>query len=192
MSETSEAFTDLMARACQGDNGAMMELVRQYEPEIRRVAHNRIGPALRPYLDSLDLVQSVHRSLILNLRKQKFTLSKQEELIALAVTFLVRKVSHQWRKIQREEQILRLVEILRRRVAVTEDPTAALERRDRVRNLLEQTGDDDRRLLELHLEERSTEEIAKQLHLKENVVRARRSKLFRKLRAAGADPLGAE
>ena len=42
----------------------MEELVAAYEPEVRLVARVRLGTALRPYLDSVDLVQSVHRSVL--------------------------------------------------------------------------------------------------------------------------------
>jgi RNA polymerase sigma factor (sigma-70 family) len=192
MTESPEAFAELLARARKGDNSAMTELIRQYEPEIRRVAHNRLGPALRPYLDSMDVVQSVHRSLILNLRRQKFAISRLEELTALAVTFVVRKVCRRWREIQREAQIVRLVQLLTARASDTEDPVATAERNDRVQKLLDQVDDKDRHLLELHLQNQSTKEIATRLKLQENVVRARRSKLFRKLRESGVDPLGTE
>ncbi len=189
MTPTPEAFTDLLARARQGDNDAMMALIRQYEPEIRRVAHQRLGPALRDCLASVDVVQSVHRSLIRNLRENKLVINRQEDLTALAVTFVVRKVSRQWQKVQREEQVLRLVQVLLARAAKEEDPAVLAERRDRVQHLLEQVDDRDRQLLELHLRDCNTKEIANLLNVKENVVRVQRSRLFRKLRECGVNPL---
>ena len=48
-----------------------------------------LGPALRPYLDSLDLVQSVHRSLLLGLRQEKYDISSPDQIIALAVTLVL-------------------------------------------------------------------------------------------------------
>ncbi len=192
MPETSAAFPELLARARDGDNDAMMQLIQQYEPEIRRLAHKRLGPALRPFVGSMDLVQSVHRSLMLNLRKNKLVITKQEELTALAATFMIRKVSRHWRRIQREEQVIRLVGRLRVGATGEEDPAVTVERRDRVQRLLEQVDDSDRRLLELHLENRSTKEIATQLHLQENVVRVHRSRLFRKLRENGIDPMSTQ
>src|SRR6188508_2597024 len=61
-------FDEILARARTGDEDALTELARQYEPEVRAVARVRLGPALRPYLDTMDLVQSVHRSLMVGLR----------------------------------------------------------------------------------------------------------------------------
>ena len=85
MSE-NQAFLDLLARAREGDEEAMSDLVRQYETEVRIVARARLGAALRPYIDSVDLVQSVHRSLIIGLRNDRFELASPENLIALAVS----------------------------------------------------------------------------------------------------------
>jgi hypothetical protein len=183
-------FPELLARARRGDNGAMMELVQLYEPVIRRKAHKDLGPKLRPFLGTMDVVQSVHRSLIRNLRENKFTITKPEELIALAVTFVVCKVSRYWRKLQREEQILRIVDSILRRTKVAEDPTAATERRDQIEYLLRQADGIDRRLLELDLEDCCTKEMAVRLKLKENVIRARQSKLRRRLKAIGVNLLG--
>ena len=65
-------FTDLLERARQGDDAALGELAQRYEPEVRMVARVLLGPALRPYLDSVDVVQSVHRSLMVGIRANKF------------------------------------------------------------------------------------------------------------------------
>jgi RNA polymerase sigma-70 factor (ECF subfamily) len=68
MSEAPETFADLLARARRQDPAALAELVQRYESRVRMVARVLLGPALRPYLDSLDLVQSVHRSLMLGIQ----------------------------------------------------------------------------------------------------------------------------
>jgi hypothetical protein len=67
MNDTTD-FDLLLAAARSGDGTAMQRLIQQYEPELRIVARNRLGPALRPHLDTIDLVQSVHRSLMIGLR----------------------------------------------------------------------------------------------------------------------------
>src|SRR5262245_56113014 len=65
-------FADLLGRARQGDKDALTELTRRYEPEVRIVARVLLGPALQPHLDSLDLVQSVHRTLMLGIREDRY------------------------------------------------------------------------------------------------------------------------
>jgi RNA polymerase sigma factor (sigma-70 family) len=185
---TDSTFADLLVRARQGDNDAMMELIRHYEPEIRRVAHARLGPLLRPYLGSIDIVQSVHRSMIGQLRKNKYVFTRQKDLTAFAVTLVIRRISHAWRKLRTEEKVLRLVETLMKSRAAVEDPTASVEREDMMRKLIEQLTDSERRLLDLYLAGQSTKEIAQSMGPTENVVRARKSKLFKKLREVGVDP----
>src|SRR5262245_61873842 len=104
MSESSSEFTDLLARARGGDREALHQLARDYEPKLRLVARVLLGPALRPYLDSVDLVQSVHRSLLLGLRQDKFAVAGPENLMALALTLVRRKVARQWRRAQRQRR----------------------------------------------------------------------------------------
>lgn len=84
------------------DASALEQLLRRYEPKIRIVARGLLGRALRPYVDSVDLVQSVHRSLMMGIKEQKFYLTSSEQLIALAVTLVRRKIARQWRRMRRQ------------------------------------------------------------------------------------------
>src|SRR3954470_22925296 len=105
MPETTEDFAALLARARAGDQESLATLVRQYESKLRVVARVLLGTALRPYLDSLDLVQSVHRSLLLGLRETKFAVSSPEQLVALATTMVPRRVARQWRRMRRQQRL---------------------------------------------------------------------------------------
>src|SRR5260370_36924160 len=105
MADTAEEFRALVARARQGDDSALSDLVQHYEPEIRTVARYQLGPALRPYLDSVDLVQSVHRSLMAGLRQNKFEVADPKALVALALTMVRRKVVHHWRRVRRQQRV---------------------------------------------------------------------------------------
>src|SRR5713101_4998679 len=105
MPDTVEPFADLLARARQGDQAALTALSRQYEPEVRIVARVLLGPALRPYLDSLDLVQSVHRSLLAGLRDDKFELDSPDRLVVLAVAMVRRKIGRLWRRHRRQQRL---------------------------------------------------------------------------------------
>src|SRR5690348_16259844 len=104
VSETATSFDDLMSRARGGDGPALAELARQYEPEIRMMARLLLGPALRPYLDSMDLVQSVHRSLLVGLRQGKYEFSGPDRLVALALTMIRRKVARKWRRHRQQQR----------------------------------------------------------------------------------------
>src|SRR5438132_13964466 len=117
MSSDRDDFPALLARARQGDRGALTQLAQQYESKVRLVARVQLGPALRPYLDSVDLVQSVHRSLLLGLRENKFEIATPTQLLALALTMVRRKVARHWRRMQRQQRLSVNQE------AVTEAPT---------------------------------------------------------------------
>ena len=53
-------FAPLMELVRRGDQRAAAELVRRYEPEVRRFIRFRLStPALRRTMDSLDICQSV-------------------------------------------------------------------------------------------------------------------------------------
>jgi RNA polymerase sigma-70 factor (ECF subfamily) len=56
---TPEPFAVLLDRLSHGDLQAAQQLMVTYEPYLRAVARRRLSPALRPKLDSIDVVQSV-------------------------------------------------------------------------------------------------------------------------------------
>ncbi len=87
-------FADLLERVRRGDREALGELLSQYEPALRRFARAHLGPTLRPYADSLDLVQSAHKSMMVALWSGRYEFSSPEKLLALAKTILQRKVAH--------------------------------------------------------------------------------------------------
>src|SRR2546430_17687874 len=101
MPETSVPFATLLALARQGDRNAPAQLTQQYESKVRLVARVVLGPALRPYLDTMDLVQSVHHTVMLGLRAAHFNLAGPESLLALALTLVRRKAARHWRHLQR-------------------------------------------------------------------------------------------
>jgi RNA polymerase sigma-70 factor (ECF subfamily) len=191
MSQAADEFTGLLARARGGDPEALAELVRQYEPEVRIVARVLLGPALRPYLDSLDLVQSVHRSLLLGLRHGQVDVSRPERLVALAVTIVRRKIARHWRRHQRQKRwdaageagalAGRLVEL----ASAADDPAGAAQLRDSLRHLCEHLDAAERRTLELRLQGYSTAEVARQLGQDADVLRVRLSRLRQRLRDQG-------
>ncbi len=97
MPESAEHFSQLLHRARENDAEALASICQHYEPKLRIVARVLLGPALRPHLDSMDLVQSVHRTLMLGLRDDKYDVSSPEKLLALALTIVRRKVARHWR-----------------------------------------------------------------------------------------------
>jgi RNA polymerase sigma factor (sigma-70 family) len=191
MPEPAESFADLLARARGGDQTALAELVQQYEPKIRLVARLRLGPALRPHFDSMDLVQSVHRSLMLGLRQDKFAISGPEQLLALALTVVRRKVARPWRHLQRQQRLSlgpnnggNLANLLASLTSPDDDPAQAALYNDQLRQLCGNLEVSERRILQLRLQGYSTAEIAQDLGLHAIALRVRLTRLRQRLQAS--------
>jgi RNA polymerase sigma factor (sigma-70 family) len=189
MPDVGSEFERLLTRARGGDKEALAQLVQQYEPKVRLVARVLLGPALRPYLDSVDLVQSVHKSLMIGLRQDKFELATPENLLALALTLVRRKVARQWRRVRRQQRepdgAGTLAGVLTTLTHPHDDPARAAQFNDSVRQLCDSLNDGDRRLLELRLAGYSPAELVDTLNLSPVAVRVRMTRLRQRLRAAG-------
>jgi RNA polymerase sigma factor (sigma-70 family) len=96
-----DEFPKLLVRVRAGDESAASELVQRYERAVLRAVRSRLGQQMRRAMDSMDVVQSVHQSLLVGLRSQRFEMSSPSELIALAVVIVQRKIARHWRKLKR-------------------------------------------------------------------------------------------
>lgn len=188
---TTHEFADLIARAAGGDADALDALARQYEPKIRLVARVLLGPSLRPYLDSADLTQSVHKSILIGLRDEKFRVDGPEQLVGLALTVLRRKAARHWRHLQRQQRLSGAGGDEARARAVADpigpaaDPADEAQFRDQVRQLTAHLDEVERRILELRLEGHSSPEIAERTGLSAVNIRVRMTRLRQRLHAAG-------
>lgn len=193
MTEASD-FDLLLTAARSGDEAAMQQLIEQYEPELRIVARNRLGSALRPHLDTIDLVQSVHRSLMIGLRDARFDITSPQKLIALAVTIVQRKAAKHWRHLKRQQRLSGheesksdLVETMLSLRADRGDELSEITTRELLSQWLDKMDAVERQLIELRLEGYSTVEIAHQLQLDADVLRVKLSRLRKRLRERGLE-----
>ena len=178
MTESTSEFQFLLSEAMAGDSSAVATLIERYEAQIRVVVRARLGAAMKPYLDSMDIVQSVHRDMIAGLQRGQFDIESQDKLIALAATIVRRKIARHWRHLKREALFPEHELADSRPTAEPVDVLAAQELSD---VLLDRLEDDDRKVLELRMLGHSTAEAARQLGLDPNVVRIRLSRLRKKL-----------
>jgi RNA polymerase sigma-70 factor (ECF subfamily) len=87
------AFRELINRVRAGDNKAAEELVRYYEPTIRRVARVRLVDArLRRAFDSMDICQSVFASFFVRAALGQYDLQRPEQLLHLLVNMSRKKL----------------------------------------------------------------------------------------------------
>jgi RNA polymerase sigma-70 factor (ECF subfamily) len=81
------SFRDLLRRVRAGDQEAARELVRQYEPEIRRSVRGPLaGLKLRHIIDSMDICQAVLANFFVRIGEGEFELQYPEQLLKLFVT----------------------------------------------------------------------------------------------------------
>ena len=92
MSEES-AFHDLIRRVRAGDEFAAKEIVRLYEPAIRREARVRlVDTRLRRLFDSMDICQSVFASFFLRAAMGQYELATPAHLLKLLTSMSRKKL----------------------------------------------------------------------------------------------------
>jgi len=97
--EEDRRFGDLLKRVRARDEAAAAELVRLYEPEVRRIARVRLGTAgLRQLLDSTDICQSVLANFFVRAAAGQFDLDNPRQLLKLLATMACNKVRDQARR----------------------------------------------------------------------------------------------
>jgi RNA polymerase sigma-70 factor (ECF subfamily) len=92
-------FPELIRRVREGDAQAAAELVRRYEPAIRRVARVRLtDPRLQRLFDSMDVCQSVFGSFFVRAALGEYELETPEQLLRLLAAMSRKKVVDQSRR----------------------------------------------------------------------------------------------
>lgn len=174
-----ETFQSLLQQAQAGDQDALKRLIERYESKIRIVVRSRLGPLLRPYLDSVDVIQSVHRSMMSGLAQGKFDIESPQNLVALATTMVRAKIARQWRRHKR--QIRDCSSEADRPKTGSGDPLDQLIYNDELQRLQDELPEVDCQVIQLRSEGLSTAEAARKLGLPANVVRVRLSRIRKKL-----------
>ena len=182
--DQSNEFAQLLSRARTGDLLAQTRLCQEYEKQVHIVVRVLLGPQLRPHLDSVDLIQSVHRSLLAGLRDKRFEIATPENLVALACTMVRRKVARQWRKHRRQARLptnpnenQALSETLQNLVGREGEPSEVAEYLSSLEKICESLNPIERQMLERKLEGYTTGEVAEQLGMHPVAIRVRWSRL---------------
>lgn len=91
--EIDPSFRQLVAQVRTGDQAAAAELVRRYEPEVRRYVRLRLTDSkLTRILDSVDICQSVLTTFFVRVAAGQFDLDEPEQLMKLLVTMAHNKI----------------------------------------------------------------------------------------------------
>jgi RNA polymerase sigma-70 factor (ECF subfamily) len=104
MTDDSE-FSDLVERLRVGDDQAAAELVRHYEPLIRREVRMQLRDRrLCRLFDSMDFCQSVLASFFVRAATGQYDLEEPKDLVRLLVTMARNKVASEGRRQYRQRR----------------------------------------------------------------------------------------
>ncbi len=93
------SFLELMQAVRSGDQEAAAELVRRYEPAIRRVIRFKLSdPRLRRVVDTVDICQGVLGSFFVRASLGQYDLENPEQLRKLLMTMARNKLAKQVQK----------------------------------------------------------------------------------------------
>ena len=146
-------FRELIVRVRAGDEHAASELVRRYEPAIRRAVRFRLtDPKLRRTCDSLDVCQSVLLSFFVRVGSGQYELETPEQLLRLLTTMARNKLLNQARQHHAARRDNRLVtdDITNHDVAEkTPGPSQLVEARELLHEVHRRLAPEELRLVEL-------------------------------------------
>jgi RNA polymerase sigma factor (sigma-70 family) len=169
MSQDLSRFSIILGRIRAGDESAMAELVRDYEPLIRRSIRLRIrDPRVRRVMDSVDICQSVMASFCVRASLGQYQLESPSQLVSLLVAMARKKLAHEVRSLKADRRDYRRVESFDSADAVAgrwneETPSQLVARADLTEEFRRRLTNDERRLVELRNDGYSWGEIAEQL-----------------------------
>jgi RNA polymerase sigma-70 factor (ECF subfamily) len=160
-------FTELVRRIRSGDPDAAAELVRRYEPAIRRVVRVRLSGRTAALFDSMDVCQSVFGSFFLRAAAGQYKLESPDDLLKLLATMARHKLAYQVRRQKAQKRDIAReapADIPTDQLAGT-DPTPSRHaaHRELLGELEKRLSPDELQLVELRNQGHEWEEIAEQL-----------------------------
>jgi RNA polymerase sigma-70 factor (ECF subfamily) len=147
-------FDELIRRVRAGDQDAATDLVRHYEPFIRRAVRFRLADArLGALLDSMDICQSVLASFFIRAASGQYELKTPAQLLKLLTAMARNKLNSQARKQHAQRRDGRRVTSGNpdegQFIATDASPSTQVAVRDLLQEVHRRLSADERRLLEL-------------------------------------------
>jgi RNA polymerase sigma-70 factor (ECF subfamily) len=160
-----DPFVDLIRRVRAGEAEAATELVRRYEPALRRFVRVHLrDPRLRRILDSTDICQSVLATFFVRANLGQYDLDTPENLLKLLATIARHKVTNQANRQQADRRDYRREQVLGdmggELQAAQSDPAEQAEARELLAQVRERLSDEERQLAEMRGRGDSWAEIA--------------------------------
>jgi RNA polymerase sigma-70 factor (ECF subfamily) len=157
-------FATLLERVRAGDDQAAAELVRRFEPAVRRVTRLRLADSrLRRRLDSMDICQSVLASFFVRAALGQYQLERPEDLVKLLAVMARNKVADQARKPRPADAGPAPAPDLDALAAPGPSPSRQVAARDLLERVRARLNEDERRLADRRALGREWADIAAEL-----------------------------
>ena len=179
--EADEEFDFFIRRIRAGDSSAAEELVRLYEPIVRReVRMHLVDSRMMRVFDSTDFTQSVMASFFFRASDGQYDLQQPTDLVRLLVSMARNKLASGARKLLSEKRDGHRTDFsvpeLEHIAEVTETPSDVVSMLELVNKAREQLSEEERAIADLRCQGKSWGEIALELGGK---AQARRMQLAR-------------
>jgi len=161
------SFSELIERVKSGDEQAASQLVKEFEPVVRRELRFRLRDSrARLELDSMDISQSVLSNFFVRVATRQYDLKEQGDLVKLLVTMTRNKVAENLRAQHRQRRdSRRTVQGVEGMPLASADPTPSrvLAGKEILQLVRQSLSGEERRLVDLRCQGLSWEEIADSL-----------------------------
>src|SRR5262245_20666611 len=190
----AQSFADFLRRIRRGDDQAAEELVRRYEPLIRREVRLRIeDERLNRAFDSMDVCQSVLASFFVRAATGEYDLEEPQHLVRLLVTMARNKLASKARMEHRQRRDNRRVaaadpDALDELADQQPSPSEILSHRELLERMRASLTDEEREIANLRGQGLAWEQVAERLG---GSGQARRMQLTRGIERVGRE-LGLE
>ncbi len=161
-----ETFQTLLQQVRAGDAEAATQLVREYEPAIRRYVRLHLtDPRLRRVVDTMDVCQSVLANFFVRAASGQFDLERPEQLFNLLATMarnrLLSHVQHERAKCRDHRRLAPAAdEVLDAVAGVVQSPSAIVAGRELLQVVHERLSPEERSLAEQRAQGHDWAEIA--------------------------------
>jgi RNA polymerase sigma factor (sigma-70 family) len=161
------SFTELIERVRGGDEQAAAQLVKEFEPVVRRELRFRLrSGSARQELESMDISQSVLGNFFVRIATRQYDLERPDDLARLLVTMTRNKVAERLRNQHRQRRdSRRTVRGLDGMALASSEPTpsSVLAGREMLQLVLQSLRGEERRVVDLRCQGLSWQEIADSL-----------------------------
>ncbi|MFN3149831.1 RNA polymerase sigma factor [Bremerella sp. T1] len=187
MTESSLEFERLVALLRAGDSNAAVQLVEEYESEVRRFIRVRLTtPEIRRWIDSLDVSQSVLSKFFVDVRSGAIEIRDPNQLRVLLLTMARNKLYDHARRQKADKRDARRLEEeskLNYVASSTQTPSQQIANSEIADAILERLSAEDRYMAEQRLSGFTWQELADELGSSADALRKRLSRALD--RAAG-------